>query len=261
MAGIFAHIQDLSAHRGLIGHLVGRELKSRYRGSALGFLWTFLNPLLLLCVYALVFSVYMRIQMDDYAIFMFTGLLPWIWISTSLLDSTNAIAAGGSLVTKVMFPLQVLPAVKVVSALANYLLSLPILIIFLYAAGRPLGWPALYFPLVVLTALVFIWGAGLLLCTINVFFRDIQHILGNLLTLWFFVTPILYPISQVPEKYQHLVKLNPMAVIMIAFQDILFFKRPPDLRELAVVAAAGLVMVPIGMLVFDRYKENFAEMI
>ncbi len=255
------HVVELLRHRSLINHLVLKELKSRYRGSALGFLWTFLNPLLLLLVYALVFSVYLRIQMDNYAAFMFTGLLPWIWIQSSLADGTNSIVSGGPLVTKVLFPLQVLPTVRILASLANYLLSLPILIAFLLIRHVELTWNLAYFPLVVIAAGLFIWGLTLLLATANVFLRDVQHILGNLLTLWFFLTPILYPMSQVPERFRSLMSLNPLALVMMAFQDVFFFGRPPDLNHLAVLAGLGLVLSAIGIVVFDRYKESFAELV
>jgi len=261
MFSLTSHVVDIYRHWSLIGHLVGRELKARYRGSVLGFLWSFLNPLLLLSVYALVFSIYMRIQMDNYSAFMFTGLLPWIWVSTSLLDSTTSIVSGGSLVTKVVFPLQVLPTVKVLAALVNYLLSLPILFIFLSIMGLYPTWTFFYFLLVAAIAIPLVWGMGLIFCTINVFYRDVQHILGNLLTLWFFVTPILYPISRVPERFVPLVKLNPMARLMMAFQDIFFFRRPPNWIDLAILLVLGLILSVVGIILFDRYKESFAELV
>jgi len=261
MSSLINHLAELARHRHLIGHLIGRELKARYRGSVLGFLWTFLNPLLLLSVYALVFSVYLRIQMEHYSAFMFTGLLPWIWIHASLTEGTNAVVAGGSLVTKVLFPLQVLPAVKILAALVNYLLSLPILMVFLLVSGLRPGLSLLYFPLVVLAAGLFVWGLCLILATANVFLRDVQHIVANLLTLWFFLTPILYPLAQVPQAFRPYMELNPLALVMLSFQDVFFHGRPPDLIRLAVLAGLGLVLSVAGMLVFDRHKESFAELV
>lgn len=259
--GPITHLRELARHRGLIANLVLRELKSRYRGSVLGFLWTFLNPLLLLTVYALVFSVYLRIQMDNYAAFMFTGLLAWIWIQSSLQDGSNSIVSGGPLVTKVLFPLQILPVVKILAALANYVLGLPILFGFLLIRGVDLTWNAFYFPLVVLAAGIFLWGLTLILAAANVFLRDVQHILTNLLTLWFFLTPILYPLTQVPEAFRGYMALNPMAVVVMAVQDIFFFGRPPNWLSLAILAGSGAGLTLIGMSVFDRNKESFAELI
>jgi lipopolysaccharide transport system permease protein len=255
------HIHELIRYRSLINSLVARELKARYRGSVLGFLWTFLNPLLLLAVYALVFNIYLRIRIEHYAGFMFVGLLPWIWFSSALIEGTLSITSGGSLVTKVLFPSQVLPMVKILSGLINYLLSLPILFIFLWFMGVYQSWLLLWLPVLIMLHLLFIFGLVLILAGINVFFRDVQHILTNLLTLWFFLTPILYPLSQVPPPFTKWVLLNPMAQITLAYQDIFFYNRQPDLRILAVFLGTALVLSGFGMVFFERYKDTFAEKI
>jgi len=253
------HLQELVRYRSLVNSLVVRELKARYRGSFLGFLWTFLNPLLLLAVYALVFKFYFRIRMEHYTGFMFVGLLPWIWFSSSLLEGTTSITAGGSLVTKVLFPGQVLPVVKILANLLNYLLSLPILFGFLWAMGVYQGWPLLWLPVILFFHLLFIEGLVLILATINVFFRDVQHILANFLTLLFFLTPILYPLSQVPAPFDKWVKLVPMTQITLSYQDIFFYNRNPDLRILLAFLVMSLILLGIGMFFFERYKETFAE--
>ena len=255
------HISDLVRHRALVGALVQRELKGRYRDSVLGFLWTFLNPLLLLLVYALVFSVYFRVQMENYAGFMFTGLLAWIFFSQALMEGVGSITDGGSLVTKVLFPLQVLPAVKVVSCLLNFLLSLPILIIFLLFNHVKPSWYLLAFPLVAMIHAIFTFGLVLLACTANVFMRDTRHILANVLTLWFFVTPILYPLTQVPEKYRLLVFVNPASIFSLAYHDIFFWGRWPDWGHLGIMALSSLALLYVGITVFEHTKEYFAEKI
>jgi ABC-type polysaccharide/polyol phosphate export permease len=258
---IWQHIEELLRYRSLIGSLVTRELKARYRGSLLGFLWTFLNPLLLLGVYALVFNVYLRIQMEHYAGFMFVGLLPWIWFASALQEGSVSITAGGSLVTKVLFPSQVLPWVKIFSNLLNYLLSLPILFIFLWIMGVFQGWTLLWLPLIIVIHLLFITGLVTMVATINVFFRDIQYILANLLTLWFFLTPILYPLSQVPGPFQKWVLLNPMTLITLAYQDIFFYRRVPNLWYLLSLFILSLLLLGIGIILFESYKDTFAEKI
>jgi lipopolysaccharide transport system permease protein len=255
------HIHELTRYRSLVNSLVARELKARYRGSFLGFLWTFLNPLLLLGVYALVFNIYLRIRMEHYAGFMFVGLLPWIWFSSALMEGTLSITSGGSLVTKVLFPSQVLPMVKILASLINYLLSLPILFAFLWLMGVYQGWPLLWLPVIILLHLLFILGLVLILAGINVFFRDVQHILANLLTLWFFLTPILYPLAQVPPPFTKWVLLNPMAQITLAYQDIFFYNRQPDLRILVIFLGLAVFLSGVGMIFFERYKETFAEKI
>lgn len=258
---IVHHIQDLIRYRSLVTSLVTRELKARYRGSFFGFLWTFLNPLLLLGVYALVFNIYLRIRIEHYAGFMFVGLLPWIWFSSALLEGTLSITSGGSLVTKVLFPSQVLPVVKILASLINYLLSLPVLFGFLWFMGVYQSWPLLWLPVIIGLHLLFIVGLVLILSAVNVFFRDVQHILTNFLTLWFFLTPILYPLTQVPPPFNKWVLLNPMAQITLAYQDVLFYNRQPDLRLLPVFLALSIGLCAVGMIFFERYKETFAEKI
>jgi ABC-type polysaccharide/polyol phosphate export permease len=253
------HLQEVFRYRSLVNSLILRELKARYRGSVLGFLWTFLNPLLLLGVYALVFNVYFRIQMEHYAGFMFSGLLPWIWFSSSLIEGTNAITSGGSLITKVLFPGQLLPLVKVGSNLMNFLLSLPILFVFLGFMGIFPDWNLCWLPLMLLIHFVFISGLVLILATLNVFLRDIQHILANLLTLWFFLTPILYPLSQVPGSFKKFVLLNPAALFTLGYQDIFFYRRSPDPWHLIPSVILSVFMLGLGIALFEHYKETLAE--
>jgi ABC-type polysaccharide/polyol phosphate export permease len=252
-------IRDTCRYRSLIWNLVVKELKLRYRGSVLGFFWSFLNPLLLMAVYALVFSVYLRINMKHYAIFMFCGLLPWIWFSASLLEGVNSIVGRGDLITKAFFPPQILPLITLFSNLINFLLSLPILFIFLWASHVLPGWPLLTLPVILLAQLFFTLGMVLALSALNVHFRDLTHILGNLLTLWFFVSPIIYPLSQVPERYRFLIDFNPMGLLTLMYQDVFFYNRLPDLRILGLLILFGILVTIIGNAIFNSYRETFAE--
>lgn len=255
------HISELYRHRALVWALTGRELKGRYRGSVLGFLWTFLNPMLLLLVYSLVFSVYFRVDMEHYSVFMFSGLLPWIFFSQSLMDGAGAVVDAGSLVTKVTFPMQVLPANRVLVNFANFILSLPVLLAFLLASGKGMTWHLALFPVVALAHVLFTFALALFLCTACVFLRDTRHILGNLITFWFFLTPIIYPLSNVPEQFRWLVVLNPAAIFTMAYQDVCFWGRQPDWAMLGLMTLVSLVLLAIGIRLFEAYKEYFAEKI
>ncbi len=187
------HLADLYRYRALIGTLVLRELRARYRGSFLGFLWSFLNPLLLMLVYALVFSIYLRVPMEGYAVFLFSGLLPWLWFSSSLAHASGVIVASGALVKRILFPAEVLPLVSVLANLINMLLSLPLLLVFLLAFGIRLHGVLLFLPLLLVLQLLLTTGLALALSALNVHLRDVEQILTNGLTLLFFLTPILYP--------------------------------------------------------------------
>jgi ABC-type polysaccharide/polyol phosphate export permease len=253
------NMASLYKRRELIATLVTKELKARYRGSLLGLIWTFLNPLLLLTVYSLVFSVYMRVEMENYALFVFTGLLPWIWFSTSLTDGATAVVNSGSLVTKSMFPAEVLPMVKILANLMNYIFSLPLLLLFMFVYGVPLQLSVLWLPVVMAAQLVFTVGLVYFLSAITVRFRDTQHVLGNLITLWFFLTPILYSVNQAPADYKRLMYLNPMTVLSSSYQDIILYGKTPDAAPLLALAAVGAVVTLIGFRQFELGKDTFAE--
>ena len=252
-------LKEMYRYRSLIGNLVVRELKARYRGSALGFLWSFLNPLLLMSVYALVFSIYFRFGMEDYVVFLMSGLLPWIWFSSSLLEASNSILVGGNLIKKVLFPAEVLPLVVVLSNFVNFVLSLPILLIFVFFFERPFSPAMLSLPAVMLVQMLLTVGLAFMFAALCVHYRDIQHILANFLTLWFFLTPIIYPMTQIPEKFRVIVNVNPMAPLALAYQQIFYEGRLPNFMQLSGVAAIAMLTYLLGASVFERYRGMFAE--
>jgi ABC-type polysaccharide/polyol phosphate export permease len=266
---VAAHFQELFHHRALIGMLVLRDLRARYRGSFLGFLWSFLNPLLLMGVYSLVFSIYLRVPMEHYAVFLCTGLLPWLWFSSSLGHATGVIVGSGALVKRVLFPAEVLPLVSVFSNLVNLLLSLPLLVLFLLLAGKWPG-PALAFlPLLLALQLALTVGLALPLAALNVHLRDVEQILANGLVLLFFFSPILYPVSTVPQTLElgslltlplrALYFLNPIAGLIHGYQNVLFYGREPHWIHLGVVAVAAPLALWGGYRVFDRLRDGLAE--
>lgn len=257
--GIIAHFRELYVYRILIQSLVIKDLKARYRGSVLGFFWTFLNPLLLMVIYGLVFSIYLRMGMEKYTPFLLTGLLPWIWFSSSLLMGATSIIEGGGLIKKVFFPPQILPTVTVLANTVNFLLSLPLLFLFFALFQVKIGWAALaLFPAMVIQ-FVFTMGLVLVVSALTPRYRDLSQLLANLLTFWFFLCPIIYPASQIPEQFRFTLVLNPMAAPVIAYQDALFYNKPPDWWGLGGTALVAALAYLIGIRVFDRFKGSFAE--
>ena len=252
--------KNIYLFRELILNLVLREVQMRYRRTFFGFLWSFLNPLLLMMVYTLVFSLFVRIRMDNYSSFVFCGLLPWIWFTSSLNDGVNSLISNAQLVTKTYFPVEILPVVSVLTHLVNYLFSLPLLIMFLMFNKISLGLPLLicFIPLL-LFQFLFTQGLVFITASLNVYFRDVQHILGNLLTLWFFLCPIIYPFTIIPEKYKFLIYLNPMALFSMAYQDVYFFNRYPELPSFITLLSVSSTIFFIGSALFSRLKPVFAE--
>jgi lipopolysaccharide transport system permease protein len=252
-------LKELYKYRSLIWNLVVRELKARYRGSTLGFLWSFLHPLLLISVYTLVFSVYLRFGMDDYIVSFASGLLPWMWFSSSLLEASNSILAGGNLIKKVLFPAEVLPLVVVLSNFVNFLLSLPILLLFVLFFKRPIGLAILSLPVVMLIQLVFTTGLAFMFSALCVHYRDVQHILANFLNLWFFLTPIIYSPDQVSGILKFIISLNPVAPVILAYRNIFYESQFPNFMQLSAVAAMAVFIYLLGGSVFERYRVIFAE--
>jgi lipopolysaccharide transport system permease protein len=261
-------LQNLAAlfrYRGLIQTLVARDLKARYRGSVLGFFWSFINPLLLLLIYSFVFTTVLPglhpPEMEPYALFMFCGILPWTWFSSSLLESSGTLIAGGNLIKKVLFPAEVLPIVTVLANMVHFFLGLPILGAFLIYYQHPPDLADIFwFPIIVLVQLVLTLGLALLVSALTVHFRDLKDLLGNLLTLWFFATPIIYPMSQAPENYRWLLNLNPMTHLAISYQEVLFYVGPHGhWRWLVALGAMSMVVFLAGYFVFDRLRDSFAE--
>ncbi|AGC46362.1 O-antigen ABC exporter, permease [Myxococcus stipitatus DSM 14675] len=256
-------VRELYQYRGLLLSLVQRELKARYRGSFLGFLWTFLNPTLHMMVYALLFTVVMKQNIPNFPFFMFVGLLPWIWFSTSLGGGASAISDRRDLMTKVRFPAQVLPTTVVLTNLSNYLLSLPLMVGLGLFYGQAPTWHILAFPAVVIIQLIFTLALTYILAAINVTFRDLQHIVNNLLTMWFFMTPVLYPISTIKDDSLRdvVMTLNPMSSLLVSYQAIFYEHRWPDPGPLAALAVFSLVLMWGASSIFESRREDFAESI
>jgi len=272
---MISKIRELAKYRQLIATLISRELKARYRGTVFGFFWSLLNPLLLLAVYSIVFGVILptssgRVENTmitglNYSIFLFTGLLPWIWFNSSVLESANVLFVNGNLIKKIKFPLEVLPITTVLTNLVHFVLGLPILVVFILLFGKdlPLTWWVLFLPVAVLVQLVFALGLSFLVAALTVHFRDLKDILTNLLTLWFFATPIIYPFM-IPAIQKHkalvvVLSLNPMTHIIEAYHYTFVFGTLPHWKKLPVTFLVGLLLFWLGYTVFDKLRDTFVE--
>ncbi len=258
------NLSQLPRYRGLIQSLVARELKARYRGSVLGFFWSFINPLALLLIYSFVFTYVIPARSpghEPYALFMFCGILPWSWFTASLLESSGVLIAGGNLIKKVLFPAEILPIVTVLANMVHFFLGLPILALFLIYYRIPLQLSELaWFPVVVFVQLLLTLGLALLLSSLTVHFRDVRDILANLLTFWFFATPIIYPMSNAPAVGRRLLNLNPFTHLAISYQEILFYDGPfGHWKWLLALLVASAALFLFGYFIFDRLRDSFAE--
>jgi len=263
-------LHELWLYRELIYNLVVRDLKARYKNSVLGIAWSWLNPLMMMVVYTVVFNVLAgRSGIPDYPVFILSALLPWNLFSASVSQATNSIVGSASLIKKIYFPREVLPLSVVLGNAVNFLISLPVFFGLALAMGRPITVWVVLLPVILLIQLAFTVGVGLITSTLNVFYRDTQLIMNVLLMAWFFLTPIFYPITTVPESYTlwgvtfspriWLRRLNPMASIIASYQDILYWGAPTGWDFLLRTAVTSLAILVVGYLIFLRYSPRFGE--
>lgn len=256
------NLKELHQYRALLWSLTVRELRARYRASVLGFLWTFLNPTLSMAVYALVFGKLMPNPDQHYPYVIFAALLPWIYFSSSVNGGATSVSDRRDLLTKVRFPAQVLPATVVVTNLVNYLLSLPLLIGLGLFFGVVPTWHVVFFIPMVLLQTLFTLAVTYILSALNVAFRDLQHIVANLLQLMFFLTPVLWRIGVAPQwAHRPILYLNPMSALVNGYRDIFVDQQIPHWKPLIAVAAVSVVMLWVGATVFERRREEFAELV
>jgi len=253
-------IKEIFLYREMIISLVRKDLRGRYKGSVLGFLWTFINPLLQLAVYTLVFSVIMRSDIDQFYMFLFVALIPWIFFASCLTTGSFCIIGETSLVSKIYFPREVVPIAYVTSSFVNMLYCFVVVLAMVVVTGRPVNIVAwMFLPIIMLVEYVMALGVALLASSITVYFRDLQHILGIVAMAWQFLTPVIYPLSMVPEEIQPVFLLNPMTPVIIAYRDILYYGVIPQMSTMLHATGFGIVIVVVGWIVFGQLKRRFAE--
>ena len=257
-------LKEIYEYRQMIFRLVRKELRGRYKGSALGVFWTFLNPLLQLIVYTMVFSVIMRSGIEQYYLFLFVALVPWIFFSASLTGGATSILGSADMIKKIYFPREVMPIAYVTSAFVNMVLSFLVVFAVLLVTGYGVNPVALlYLPVIMLVEYLLGLGIALLTSALTVFFRDLAYILGIVAMAWQFLTPVMYSQDMVeealPASLLRLWNLNPMTPVINAYRDILYYKTIPQLDTLAAAVVLGVVILVIGEVVFVKLQKGFAE--
>lgn len=253
-------LKELYAYRQMIASLVRKDLRGRYKGSVLGFLWTFINPLLQLLVYTLVFSVIMKNGIEKYYIYLFVGLVPWIFFSTSVTSGSSSIMQSKDMVKKIYFPREVMPIACVTSNFVNMLYSFIVIFAVLIISGVGVNVIALLYLIpIMIVEYILALGFALLSAGLTVYFRDLEYILGIVTMAWMYVTPVLYDVDIVPEKLMIFLNLNPMTPIIVAYRDILYYKQIPHMGTLLQALGVGIVILIVGYFVFRKLQKGFAE--
>ncbi|CAG7659140.1 ABC transporter permease [Paenibacillus allorhizosphaerae] len=252
-------IREIYEYRQMLESLVLTDLRTRYKGSFVGFFWTFLNPLLMLFVYSIVFKYVVRIEMENYTSYLFIGLISWFLINQAVQSGAGVVIRNSGLVKKIYFPKEILPLSVVLGGVINFLFSLLILFPILFINKIQLGMPLLLFPVILVIYFMFTFSITLIVSSLNVYFRDLEHIVSIVMMVWFYLTPIVFTSSMIPKDIKYIFDYNPMKVIIESFHNIFFYNKFPDPGQLTLVAILSSVMLYIGFYIFKRLSRNFAE--
>ena len=224
--------QDLYSYRELLKTSIKKEVRSKYKNSFLGVLWSFLNPLLQIIVYAIIFSLILKNKQEHYAIFLCSGLIPWTFFSVSINKSAFTIIENGNIIKKVYFPREIIPISVVTAETINFLISTLIILCFVIFGGIGISKYILYYPIVLIAQYLIILSISFVVSSICVYFRDLQHFIGIILQLLFYAAPIVYSQNSIPENYQWILKYNPMTYIINSYRDIFYYQNAIDFKSI-----------------------------
>ena len=249
--------------RDLLWHMTVRHLRGQYKQSILGYAWVILNPLSLMLILSFVFSTILRFESQGipYPLFIFVGLLPWLFFSGALSSATDSVVGASNLVTKVYFPREILPTAAVFTKVVDLGAGLIILAALMTYYGHPPEWTALWVPILFLIHLLFALGLSLPLAALNLFFHDVRYLVGVVLTLWFYLTPVIYPMEIVPQNYRVIYDLNPNALMINAYRRVLLEGVSPGLDRLLLGLTISLCTFIVGYYLFKRMEPGFADRI
>lgn len=252
-------VNDLYNYRELLKTSIKKDIGGKYKHSFLGILWSFINPLLQITVYAFVFQIILRSNIENYAVYLCCGLIPWQFFSSVVLRGAATMVDNGNIIKKVYFPREILPLSLVSSEGVNFLISTIIILGFVIFSGIGLSVYVFWYFLIFAIQYIVSIGVALIVSSVTVYFRDLQHILGILMQLFFYATPIVYSIDSVPGNFKWLVKLNPMSYIIEGYRTIFYNKTMPSMKGLMTALAMGLIVCFIGYFIFKKLERRFAE--
>lgn len=242
----------------LLKQLIIRDVKLKYRRSYLGYLWSILNPLMLMMVLVVVFSNLFRFDIPNFALYMIAGQTLFNFMSEATNLSISSITGNSALLKKTYVPKYIFTVSKVGSSLVNLLFSLGALLLVMIVTGADFSWNLLFFPIIIFQVLVFSLGLGLLLAAASVFFRDIQYLWGVFISMWLYLTPIFYPVNIIPEEYQPLYKaINPMYWYIEQFRDIVLYAKFPQTSSIVMGLGLALIVLILGAWYFNKKQDEF----
>lgn len=263
-----ALLASLWRNRQLIVQMTKREVVGRYRGSVLGILWSFFNPVLMLAVYTFVFSVVFKARWEggtesktEFAIVLFTGMIVYALFAECVNRAPGLVLSNTNYVKKVVFPLEILPWVTLGSALFHAAISLAVLLAFYLMVNLSLQWTVFWLPVLLLPFVWLVMGLSWLLASLGVYLRDVGQTIGIITTVMMFLSPLFYPVSALPEEYRPLMHFNPLTFIIEQAREVVVWGRAPDWPGVGVYTAASLVVAWLGFLWFQKTRRGFADVV
>ena len=251
--------KELYHYRELLKTNVKKDIRGKYKGSFLGILWSFINPLLQVLVYALVFPYIMKVETENYLIFLICGIIPWTWFITSISQGTTSITNNANLIKKVYFPREILPISVVTSGLVNFLISCLIILIFVICGGLGITWHLVFLPLIIIVQYLFTLALIFVLSAVNVYVKDVEYIVAFIINMLFYATPILYTTEMFSGPILWLFRLNPLAHLINAYRDVFYVHHIPNLINLSILLGVSILLVVICYIIFKKLEKRFAE--
>ena len=252
-------IKNLYNYRELLKSNVKKEIRGKYKGSFLGVLWSFINPLLQVAVYAIVFPYIMRIQQDHYLQYLIIGIIPWTFFTTVINQGMITVRMNAGIIKKVYFPREILPISVAVSGLVNFFISCVIILLFCLFGGIGVSWHLLLLPIIAMIQFFFTLGLVFALSAINIYIKDTEYIVQFILNMLFYGTPILYTVELFPEKIRWLLYLNPMTEIINFYRDIFMYHTLPEIPAVLYLVGITILVFFVGLAIFRKLERGFAE--
>lgn len=252
-------LKELYQYREFLKTNVKKDIRGKYKGSFLGVLWSFINPLLTALVYAIVFPFILKGSQDNYVTFIVIAILPWNWFTTVISQGTFCILANAGIIKKVYFPREILPISTATSGLVNFLISTPIILMFLLFSGIGFNKYILFLPVIAIIQYLLTLAIIMITSAINVYIRDAEYIINFFVTMLFYATPVLYSADLFPKQFRQFLYLNPMTTIINGYRDIFYYKQMPDYLALGIVFIISILLLLLGFKIFRKLEKGFAE--
>lgn len=252
-------IKEIFQYRELLKSNVKKEIRGKYKKSFLGVLWSFINPLLTVIVYAIVFPYILKIKQENYLVFLIVGIIPWTFFTTTMAYGTVSIVNNANIIKKVYFPREILPISITTSGLINFFISCIIILVFVLLGGIGLSWNLLFLPLIALIQYILTLGLVFITSAINVYVRDAEYIINFIIQMLFYATPILYTADTFPQNIRWILDLNPFTCLIESYRNIFYYKVCPNMSHILILLVVSMIILLLGYIIFKNLEKNFAE--